>query len=540
MNVVQLTAGTSHADVVVEQSAMTENVQILKRKEIPVEDRKKLRVAAYCRVSTDKEEQESSIDIQMKSYRKIIEEHPDWELAGIYADPGKTGTSVKHRKDFLRMIEDAKAGRINIIIAKSISRFARNTADMLKYTRMLRDIGVAVIFEKENIKTLSSTSEMLLTIYAAFSQEESHDISEWERHGVRNDAARGVTRFACVYGYTSKGKEKWIIVPEEAEIVRRIFDSYNKGKSMIEIGNDLNNDGLRTRKGKMWNSTNVRSILQNEKYIGDYRFQKSYVADFLTHKSVSNKDMKIPQYYITDDHEPIVSREAFQDAQIISYMRDDRRGSLQYPYYGFLICPECGTPLVSFSLPMQTSPKCWVCPGHKEGIKQKKRSDCRPFAFYERVLNEAVGRAILGLDTMDGVTKKELETIQRGIRKTGKIEYYHLKTLVEKITFPDYEHITVCWKNGKTTTLALKFSGYYTHPYPEVGRKNGDCFEYGGEELTYARLLKAQKSMETRACHIGNLEIIMPKEDEKIQIPIVNRGAGHGNHKNRKNRKEKK
>ena len=524
MNVRCMTANKSKPGVVIEQSGMNERVQILKQREIPKEQQKKLRVAAYCRVSTDREEQESSLEIQMKSYRTIIEEHPDWELADIYAEPGLTGTTVKNRKEFLRMIEDAQAGKIDIILAKSISRFARNTEDMLKYTRMLRSIGVAVIFEKEKINTLSSTSEMLLTIYAAFSQEESHDISEWERLGVRNDAARGKTRFACVYGYTSKGKEKWIIVPEEAENVRFMFDSYAKGKSLNEIAAALNEAGHLTRVKKPWSDTTVGSMLRNEKYIGDYRFQKSYIANYLTHESVSNKDMKIPQYYITDDHEPLVSREVFQEVQEISFMRDGKKGSIQYPYYGYLVCPTCGEPLVSICLPLQTTPKCWICPGKKEGVKRKKRSDCEAFAFHEKVLNEAVGRAILGLDSMDGVSQKELESIQKTVKETGSIERYFLKTLVEKITFPDFEHLTVYWKNGRKKTVPLKIVGYYTHPYPEVGKKENGFVEYGGEQIPIGRLEKVQNAMETRKRHIQNVEITMPDAESPIQIPIVRKG----------------
>ena len=252
--------------MVVEQSGMSDNVQIFKRKELPPEEVKKLRVAAYCRVSTDREEQESSLQIQMGTYKDLIDQHPDWELVDIYADPGISGTSVRHRKEFLRMIEDAKAGKIDLILAKSISRFARNTEDMLKYTRMLREIGVGIIFEKEKLDTRSTTSEMLLTIFAAFSQEESHALSEWSKGGVRNAAARGEVKFACVDGYTSKGKEKWIIVPEEAEVIRRIFYGYVKGKAVREIADELNADGLVTRNGNPWRGPTICSMLQNEKY----------------------------------------------------------------------------------------------------------------------------------------------------------------------------------------------------------------------------------------------------------------------------------
>ena len=534
MNVKQL---TKKPKVVVEQSGMSDNVQIFKRKELPPEEMKKLRVAAYCRVSTDREEQESSLQIQMGTYKDLIDQHPDWELVDIYADPGISGTSVRHRKEFLRMIEDAKAGKIDLILAKSISRFARNTEDMLKYTRMLREIGVGVIFEKEKLDTRSTTSEMLLTIFAAFSQEESHALSEWSKGGIRNAAARGEVKFACVYGYTSKGKEKWIIVPEEAEVIRRMFYGYVKGKAVREIADELNAEGLVTRNGNPWRGPTICSMLQNEKYKGDYLFQKSYVDNYMTKKAVNNKDMKLPQYYITDNHEGIVPKEIYDEAQEILFMRNVNKGSNQYPYYGYLVCPECGTPLVAFVLQMQQTPRCWVCPGEGNGTRRKDRSNCKPFTIYEKVIDEAMRRAILGLKGVDGVCENELEEIKAAIKENGKIERCYLKTLVEKITFPDFEHMTVYWKDGNKTKLALKISGYWSHPYPKAGKEENGFVEYGGEQIELRRMENIYKAAEIRRNAVLNLEIIMPDEDEKIQIPIVNRGAGHGNHKNRKQKR---
>jgi Site-specific recombinases, DNA invertase Pin homologs len=522
MNVTRIAA--KHPDVFIEQSGMRENVQIIRRRELPVEQRPKLKVAAYCRVSTDREEQETSIKIQMETYQQIIEEHPDWELAEIYADPGATGLMASKRPDFLRMIEDAKAGKIDIILAKSISRFARNTEDMLKYTRMLRSIGVGVIFEKEKIDTRSSTSEMLLTIYAAFSQEESHDISEWSKVGIRNDAARGKTRFHKLYGYTSKGKDKWIVVPDEAEIVRRIFNSYIKGASIREIAEELNAEGIPTKEGVNWKSSTLSSIIQNEKYAGDYLFQKTYVDDFLTKRSVNNTDAKLPQYYITDNHEALVSKEVFAEAQEIMHMRNVYKGANLYPYYGFLICPECGTPLVCFVLQMQTSTRCWVCPGHKDGVKRKDRADCKPFTFYEKLIDEAVRRAILGLKNMKGVEKDELEGIQEKIKENGRIERWYLKTLVKNITFPDYEHLTVNWKDGRKVTVPLTIKRYWFHPYPEIGEKGNGYIEYGGEQMVLRRLSKVQDCIAGRNRWVQELEITMPDAEDPIQVPVVRKG----------------
>ena len=535
MNVTRIAA--KHPDVFIEQSGMRENVQIIRRRELPVEQRPKLKVAAYCRVSTDREEQETSIKIQMETYQQIIEEHPDWELAEIYADPGATGLMASKRPDFLRMIEDAKAGKIDIILAKSISRFARNTEDMLKYTRMLRSIGVGVIFEKEKIDTRSSTSEMLLTIYAAFSQEESHDISEWSKVGIRNDAARGKTRFHKLYGYTSKGKEKWIVVPEEAEVVRRIFESYIKGKTIRDIAEELNAEGIPTVTNGEWKTATVSSILQNEKYMGDYLFQKTYVEDFLTKRAVSNADAKLPQYYISDNHEALISKEVFAETQEILHMRNGLKGSNLYPYYGFLICPDCGTPLVCFVLQLQASARCWVCPGHKDGTKRKDRADCKPFTFHEKLIDEAVRRAILGLKHMNGVGEDELEGIQEKIKENGRIERCYLKTLVKNITFPDYEHLTVNWIDGRKVTVPLTIKRYWFHPYPEIRGAGNGYFEYGGEQIELRRADKVQECIENRNRCVQELEITMPDAEAMIQVPIVKKGVKNADHTTRERKK---
>lgn len=514
-----------NSNLIIEQSGMNKNVRVFKRKEAPDVKPKKLQVAAYCRVSTDREEQEKSLAIQMETFQEMITKHPDWELAGIYADPANSGTSIRKRVEFNKMIEDAKSGKIDLILAKSLSRFARNTEDTLRYTRMLRNMGVGVIFEKEKLDTRNTSSEMLLTIYAAFCQEESHITSELSKTSIRNDAERGKTRFHAIYGYTSRGKKKWIIVPEEAEIINWIFGSYVKGKTTREIADELNIKGTLTRAGKMWNYTTISNMLQNEKYIGDYCFQKSYVENYITHKSRDNRDMVVPQYYITDDHEALVQGEVFTEVQRIISMRDARRGSNLYPYYGFLVCPDCGTPLVSFVLPMQSTPKCWVCPGSKAGIKRKDRSDCVPFTFHEKVINEAVRTAILGLDNMDGVEKHELKEIQKTLKRNNRIERYYLKTLVDKITFSDYENMEVFWKNGEKTTVPLNIKGYWSHPYPEEGLQKNGFVEYGGEEIELRRMDSIKKAAEIKSDFVRNLEIIMPDLEDPIQLPMVRRGA---------------
>ena len=208
-----------------EQSPMAKDLTVISRKTKEKEQRKAIRVAAYCRVSTDLECQRSSLENQMELFRHRIENHPGWELCGIYVDKGLTGTSSKVRPDFLRMIADAEAGKIDYIITKSISRFSRNTVDLLNYVRRLRDVGVGVFFEEQKLDTGTIFSEMLLTIHGAFAQEESHSISENLKSGKRKRYAMGIPQWFAVYGYR-KGKRKgeWEIIEEEADVIRLIFD----------------------------------------------------------------------------------------------------------------------------------------------------------------------------------------------------------------------------------------------------------------------------------------------------------------------------
>ena len=515
-------------DVIVEQSNLTEKVHILRKKEIPVAERPKILVAAYCRVSTDREEQEKSLEHQMSSYRQIISEHPGWELAGIYADPGVTGTSVKNRKEFQRMIEDAKAGKIQRILAKSISRFARNTEDMLKYTRMLRSIGVGVYFEKEHIDTMQGTSEMLLTVYAAFSQEESHDIAENEKTNFRFRAQKGEAKFGKLYGYTSTKDEKWIIVPEEAEVVRRIFDLYNKCYTVREIVDILNSEGIPTCNDaeKGWSFSQISNLLQNEKYTGDFLIQKSYTEDFLTHKRKPNRDLAVPQYYLSDNHEGIVSKDVYEEAQAIAKLRGKRRGFFQYPYYGFLVCPCCGENLLACSLNTVSCPRAWFCPGHEADGKMTRaeRTNCPPFVILESLLDEVVIKAILNLkdEDFDEETQKKLPLIKERLKKTGKVERYYLTTLVKRITLSGWRSVKIVWKNSKQTVLVLNITEAKQHPLPEIGEVTRWHTTYGGVSMEHHKAESARNGVKRRDAFIQNLIIEKTKDDP---IPRVLKGA---------------
>ena len=257
---------------------MSRKVEIIRRNSTVVNqtiEQKKIRVAAYCRVSTDLEEQQSSLETQMESFKSQIESRPDWELVDVYVDNGITGTQVKHRTEFLRMMKDCDDDRIDYIITKSISRFARNTLECLSYVRRLKAKNIYIYFEKERLDTSSDTSEMLLSILAAVAQEESRNISENIKWNQRKRYADGKPKWAAVYGYKKEGELEYIIDEDEAVGVRMLFDGYMKGKSMPEICRELYEVGIYSPWGNRWTPNAISKVLKNEKYYGDVLLRKN-------------------------------------------------------------------------------------------------------------------------------------------------------------------------------------------------------------------------------------------------------------------------
>ena len=251
------------------------------------EERPKLRVAAYCRVSTDSDEQATSYEAQVEHYTEYIKKNPDWEFAGIFADDGISGTNTKKREDFNRMIEECMNGSIDMIITKSISRFARNTLDCLKFIRQLKGKNIPVYFEKENINTMDAKGEVLLTIMASLAQQESQSLSQNVKLGIQYRYQQGHVQVNHnrFLGYTKDANGHLIIEEEEAKVVRRIYREYLEGASLNGIGRGLEADGILTRAGKKrWRPETVQKILKNEKYMGDALLQKTYTVDFLSKK----------------------------------------------------------------------------------------------------------------------------------------------------------------------------------------------------------------------------------------------------------------
>ena len=276
-----------------------------------------LKVAAYCRVSTDDKEQKTSYEAQIQYYTNKINKNPDWQMAGIFADEGITGTQAKKRPQFLKMIRLCRQGKIDVILTKSLSRFARNTVDSLNYIRELKMLGIAVISEKENINTLTAESEMLITIMSCFAQAESESISKNVSWGVRQSFKSGNVpmQYKKLLGYKKGENDLPEIIPEEAEIVKEIFRSYLDGMSLKQIADSLNSRGIKTKhKQTVWQTEVVKSILVNEKYTGDALLQKTYITDCITKKSRKNNG-ELPMYLVKNHHEPIISRADFNRVQ---------------------------------------------------------------------------------------------------------------------------------------------------------------------------------------------------------------------------------
>ena len=319
---------------------------------------RQLRVAAYCRVSTDDEEQLTSYEAQQNYYTDKIMTNPQWTMAGVFADEGISGTSASKRPAFLRMIRQCRQGKIDLVLVKSISRFARNTVDCLNYIRALRTMGIAVIFEKENINTLESDSEILITMMGAFAQAESESMSGNIIWGKRQSMKEGkvAIQYKHFYGY-EKGKDgKPRIIPEQAEVVRRIYDSFLAGHSVRMIKADLEAQGIpATKGGPVWSESVIRSILKNEKYCGDALMQKTFTQDCITKKQIRNVG-QLPMYLKRNNHEGIVSRDTYNAVRAEFARRNAGRApsrklaptgrscySAKYALTERLVCGECGT-----------------------------------------------------------------------------------------------------------------------------------------------------------------------------------------------------
>lgn len=365
------------------------------------------RVAAYCRVSTDKEQQEHSFETQKEMYTEMIMMKPNWQMAGIYADEGITGTIAKKRPDFMRMIEDCRKGKIDLIITKSVSRFSRNNLDCLLYVRELKEMGIPIIFEKEGVNTLQVSSELLITLFSGLSQAESESISMNVKIGKRQSLKNGNVPFSykSFLGYRKGADGKPEIDEEQAVIIRRIFSEYLAGKSLLDIAKGLTADEIPTARGKAnWSSARVRSILTNEKYKGDALLQKTYIIDCISKKSKKNNG-ELPMYYVENNHPAIIERAVFDRVQEEISRRNSKKKvkqigtktelgkySSKYALSEILYCGNCGTPYRRCTWSKNGKKKIvWRCISRLDyGKKYCKDSP----SIEESILHNAIAEAI--------------------------------------------------------------------------------------------------------------------------------------------------
>ena len=340
--------------------------------------RKKRRVAGYARVSTDKDEQFTSFEAQTDYYTNYILSNPDWEFVKVYTDEGVTGTSTKHREGFNQMVEDALAGRIDLIVTKSVSRFARNTVDSLTTVRKLKEHGVEVYFEKENIYTFDGKGELLITIMSSLAQEESRSISENVTWGQRKRFADGKVSlpYKNFLGY-DRGENKDappVVNPEQAEVVKRIYREFMSGKTPGAIAKGLTADGIPTPGGKTnWQHSTIESILTNEKYRGAALLQKGITTDFLTKRRKPNEG-EAPQYYVEQSHEAIIPPDEWEIVQLEMARRKSqgRKYSGHSIFSSRIICGDCGEVFGSkvWNSTSKYRRTVWQCNGKYKGERR--------------------------------------------------------------------------------------------------------------------------------------------------------------------------
>ena len=379
-------------------------------------------VTYYARVSTDMEEQEDSYENQRDYFEQYIKARPDWNYVEGYADQGISGTKAEHRPEFMRMIEDCKKGKINRILVKSISRFARNTVDTLKYIRELKELGVSVFFETQGIDTMTPNGEVLITILAALAEQESRTISTNIKWSYQKRFKEGKVVLNCkiLLGYDKVGDE-YVIVEDEAEIVRQIYLDYLSGKTIRQIADELNERGIPTKRKSKWGPSVIQSILSNEKYTGNAYLGKTYKPDVLSKRRLKNVGQET-MYYVENSHPAIITQEMFDMAQFEKKRRLELRSTVntgkgkyssKYPFSGLLVCSECGSKFRRYARTLKNGDviSTWICIQH-----QKDRTKCKMKPLKEEDILEAYKRVVSGF-------REELEEVVETTKESIREEF---------------------------------------------------------------------------------------------------------------------
>lgn len=441
---------------------------------------KKIRVAAYCRVSTEQEEQENSFKNQVEYYTRYIESHPEYKLSGIYADEGISGTNTKKREEFKRLISDCEAHKIDMVITKSISRFARNTQDCLENYRKLKNLGITLIFEKENINSSDTTGELLLTILSSLAQDESRNISENCKWGIRSKFQKGIPHINTYkfWGFDKDENGRLVVNEEEAKLVRRIYKKVMEGFACGTIAARLNEEGVPGVIGKpKWLPVTIKGILQNEKYMGDSLLQKNYTVNFLTKKQVKN-DGEITQYYVEDSHPGIISKDYWNAVQQEFERRDGFMEKHHLVHFGYgrdmrqfsskIICGKCGAAYGGKAHKDRNEEPYWQCKTRcTEGVCHCNGDNVTEKVIY-RAFTSAWNTAVMQQDELSKCLEKQIAegTELQAFRarqmlelvKEGEIKDFIpelVLTVLESILIKNMRSIEVGFLDG--TAYEIKF-----------------------------------------------------------------------------------
>jgi DNA invertase Pin-like site-specific DNA recombinase len=488
----------------------------------------KLKVCAYCRVSSASSEQMDSYENQVAYYTGHIQQKTEWEFAGIYADGGITGTKKEGRTEFNRMIRDAQAGRIDLIITKSISRFVRNTADCLEIVRYLKELGIAVFFERENINTLSAESELLMTVLASIAQEESRSTSENIKWAYQKKFQKGkvVVVSSRFLGYDLDENGQLQVNPAEAKIVKLIFREYIAGKGTEAIAKLLEAMNVRTVTGSSkWHDGAVRNILTNEKYCGDLVQQKTFTENHLTHRKKKNKG-ELPMYRVQNNHEAIISREDFELVQRLMAERAAKYGNLpgdrdkylnRYAFSGKLVCDHCGANFIrrTWNSKGQSKQIVWQCGTYiKEG-----KSACSMKAVDDITLKAVFVRAFNKLyKNKDTVLKRFLDNVEKGLRvESIGGQDRKLELAIERV---GEQMKALIRRQIKGSSETMDFQAEYANLQEQLEALRNQKNDQGGDESKLAEVMT--RTQEIAAVLEGQV-YIMEEFDEEICSALVER-----------------
>lgn len=450
---------------------MAKKVTVIPAKQVQANSKKnvavqrKIRVAAYCRVSTDQDEQLNSFENQVEYYTRYINENPAYEMVGIYADEGISGTNTKRRKEFQRLIADCEAGKIDLVLVKSISRFARNTHDCLTYSRKLKNLGIGIFFEKEHINTLDASGELLFTILSSLAQDESRNISENCKWGIRSKFQEGKPHINTYkfMGFDKNEEGRLVINEEEAKVVRRVFREFMEGHNPADIARRLNEDEVPGVSGKpKWIATTILGMLQQEKYMGDSILQKWVTTDYLMH-SLRRNTGQVEQYYVENSHPAIIDKETWKAVQEELERRDIYCQNYHLSMYAYradknplngkVVCADCNYTFARKSWASRGI-AYWTCKteGCGENIKEELLHRAFVTAWNYMVKNkdkymERWNVLLTGENALLKLRAKQMiELVEEG--PITKMIPELMQMVLERIVIHDTEHFTVCFLDG--------------------------------------------------------------------------------------------